>query len=86
LCCNVSQNLKKFQLFYFSVSGARFRHTVFQNLASMPEFSTLSSAVAALGLERSDFANREPLTIFAPTDAAFQQLPLGMMADIQRGK
>ena len=43
---------------------------------SLPDFSTLVTAIEAAGLENS-VVNAGPLTIFAPTNEAFGKLPEG---------
>ncbi len=47
-----------------------------QVAASLDDFSTLAKAVMAAGVENA-LANNGPLTVFAPTNAAFEKLPAG---------
>jgi transforming growth factor-beta-induced protein len=44
-------------------------------------FTTLLAAVKAAGLEK-ELTGRGPLTVFAPTDAAFAKLPAGTVEDL----
>jgi uncharacterized surface protein with fasciclin (FAS1) repeats len=46
---------------------------------SNPQFSTLTTALTAAGLE-DDLAGAGPFTVFAPTNAAFEALPEGTLA------
>jgi uncharacterized surface protein with fasciclin (FAS1) repeats len=45
------------------------------------EFSTLAKAVQAAGLD-STLAGEGPMTVFAPTDAAFAKLPAGQLEEL----
>lgn len=47
-----------------------------QVAGSLDDFSTLAAAVMAAGVENS-LANNGPLTVFAPTNSAFEKLPAG---------
>lgn len=53
--------------------------TLIDIAASTEEFSTLASAVETAGLV-GDFSAPGPLTLFAPTNAAFESLPDGQLA------
>jgi uncharacterized surface protein with fasciclin (FAS1) repeats len=48
--------------------------TIAQNLAASPVHKTLAAALTQAGLAQT-LSGAEPLTIFAPTDAAFAQVP-----------
>jgi uncharacterized surface protein with fasciclin (FAS1) repeats len=49
-------------------------NTIAQNLAASPVHKTLAAALTQAGLAQT-LSGTEPLTIFAPTDAAFAQVP-----------
>ncbi len=49
---------------------------ILQVAMSLPDFSTLVTAVKAAGVEDA-LVNAGPLTVFAPTNAAFNKLPKG---------
>ncbi len=48
--------------------------TIAQNLAASPAHKTLAAALTQAGLAQT-LSGAEPLTVFAPTDAAFAQVP-----------
>jgi len=48
--------------------------TIAQNLAASPVHKTLAAALTQAGLAQT-LSGAEPLTVFAPTDAAFAQVP-----------
>ena len=48
---------------------------------SLPDFSTLVAAIRAAGVEDA-VVNAGPLTIFAPTNDAFDKLPKGTVEDL----
>ena len=48
---------------------------------SLPDFSTLVAAITAAGVEDA-VVNAGPLTVFAPTNAAFEKLPKGTVEDL----
>ena len=50
--------------------------TITEIVAGNPEFSTLLAAVQASGLTET-LSGQGPFTVFAPTDAAFAELPAG---------
>lgn len=50
-------------------------HTIVENLMAMPNEKTLVSAVTAAGLVEA-LSGDGPYTVFAPSDAAFQQVPV----------
>ena len=50
--------------------------TITEIVAGNPEFSTLLAAVEAAGLAET-LSGDGPFTVFAPTDAAFAELPAG---------
>ena len=50
-------------------------HTIVENLMAMPNEKTLVSAVTAAGLVET-LSGDGPYTVFAPSDAAFQQVPV----------
>ena len=79
-------DLEKSQISALLSDGMRTPQTVVEYLASSPEFSTLSSAMAAVGLERSELANGGPLTIFAPTNEAFRRLPADTLTNLHLSK
>ena len=57
--------------------------TIVAKAASLPDFSTLVTAVQAAGL--ADTLNSAgPFTVFAPTNAAFDRLPSGTVASLIR--
>lgn len=55
--------------------------TVFENLKQAKNLSTVLRAVKAASLT-STFKGEEHYTIFAPSNAAFQKLPAGSVADV----
>jgi transforming growth factor-beta-induced protein len=55
--------------------------TIAEIAASNPDFETLSSALDATGLGDA-LAGEGPFTVFAPTDAAFDRLPEGLVAGL----
>ena len=79
-------DLEKSQISALLSGGMKTPQTVVEYLASSPEFSTLSSAIAAVGLERSELANGGLLTIFAPTNEAFRRLPVDTLTNLHLGK
>ena len=52
-------------------------------IASDPRFSTLASAVGAAGIG-ADLDAAGPYTLFAPSDAAFDKLPDGALAELTK--
>ena len=52
--------------------------TITEIVAGNPEFSTLLAAVEAAGLAET-LSGEGPFTVFAPTDAAFAELPAGTL-------
>jgi uncharacterized surface protein with fasciclin (FAS1) repeats len=52
--------------------------TITEIVAGNPEFSTLLAAVEAAGLAET-LSGDGPFTVFAPTDAAFAELPAGTL-------
>jgi uncharacterized surface protein with fasciclin (FAS1) repeats len=52
--------------------------TITEIVAGNPEFSTLLAAVQAAGLTET-LSGQGPFTVFAPTDAAFAELPEGTL-------
>lgn len=56
---------------------------IFETAKSKPEFSTLVTAVNAAGLTEA-LSGKGPLTIFAPTNAAFAKLPAGALDNLQK--
>ena len=52
--------------------------TITELVAGNPEFSTLLAAVEAAGLAET-LSGDGPFTVFAPTDAAFAELPAGTL-------
>jgi uncharacterized surface protein with fasciclin (FAS1) repeats len=59
--------------------------TVADLLALEPDFITLHSAVVAAGLT-DVLAGPGPVTLFAPTDTAFQKVPLEALLALQADK
>jgi uncharacterized surface protein with fasciclin (FAS1) repeats len=51
---------------------------IVQNLTNAPEFSLLLKAIRADGLTGT-FKSKGPITLFAPTNAAFKKLPTGKL-------
>lgn len=49
---------------------------IVENIAASPEFSTLLNAIEAAGLTET-FKSKGPITMFAPTNEAFDKLPVG---------
>jgi uncharacterized surface protein with fasciclin (FAS1) repeats len=54
---------------------------ILETAAQAGSFKTLSAAVAAAGLTAT-LDGAGPFTVFAPTDAAFEALPAGTMANL----
>jgi uncharacterized surface protein with fasciclin (FAS1) repeats len=52
--------------------------TIVEVASSNPDFSTLVAAVKAAGLVET-LSGAGPFTVFAPTDAAFEALPAGLL-------
>lgn len=57
--------------------------TIAEIVADNPEFSTLLAAVEAAGLAET-LSGDGPFTVFAPTDAAFAELPAGTLDTLLR--
>ncbi len=57
--------------------------TIVAKAASLPEFSTLVTAVQAAGLADT-LSGPGPFTVFAPTNAAFARLPAGTVEGLVR--
>jgi uncharacterized surface protein with fasciclin (FAS1) repeats len=57
--------------------------TIADVAATDSQFSTLLSAAKAAGLE-DELASPGPITVFAPTDAAFAALPPGKLDDLMK--
>lgn len=57
--------------------------TIEQNIAQSPNFSTLSKALAAAGLNAS-LSGSGPLIVFAPDDGAFAKIPAEKLADLMK--
>ena len=57
--------------------------TIVAKAASLPDFSTLVTAVQAAGLVDT-LNSAGPFTVFAPTNAAFDRLPAGTVATLVR--
>ncbi len=57
--------------------------TISQNILRGPEFTTLSAALAAAGLDHALSATDE-FTIFAPTNAGFARLPTDMVSRLMQ--
>lgn len=56
------------------------QENVAQMIQSNDTFTTLGRAIAAAGLEQTLSDQQASYTIFAPTDAAFDKLPAGLLA------
>lgn len=54
---------------------------ILQIAMASPDHTTLAAGVAAAGLENV-LANNGPLTVFAPTNAAFDKLPPGTLEEL----
>ena len=52
---------------------------------SLPDFTTLVAAIEAAGVEDA-VVNAGPLTVFAPTNAAFDKLPKGTVDDLLKSE
>ena len=63
------------------VSDDMSQNNILQIAISSPDHTTLVAAVQAAELE-DVLANAGPLTVFAPTNAAFDALPEGVVADL----
>jgi uncharacterized surface protein with fasciclin (FAS1) repeats len=59
--------------------------TIVQVAAGNPEFSTLASLIKKAGLV-SALSGKSKLTVFAPTNAAFAQLPKATLKKVQSDK
>ncbi|UYZ60463.1 fasciclin domain-containing protein [Hymenobacter latericus] len=57
--------------------------TLAQNTAATPELSQLLEAAQLAGLA-SNLGNEGPYTVFAPSNAAFRNLPYGAMAGLKK--
>ena len=57
------------------------KKNILQIAMSSPDHTTLVAAVKAAGLENV-LVNPGPLTVFAPTNAAFEKLPEGTLEDL----
>jgi uncharacterized surface protein with fasciclin (FAS1) repeats len=55
-------------------STSKSKQTIFKIAATNDDFSTLATAVKAAGLKKA-LNGTDKLTVFAPTDAAFEQVP-----------
>lgn len=51
---------------------------IIQNVARVKDYSTLLSAIKTAGLTET-FESKGPLTIFAPTNSAFEKMPAGKL-------
>lgn len=56
---------------------------ILQIAASSPDHTILAKAVMAAGLQ-DVLTNAGPLTVFAPTDVAFKNLPEGVLNDLMK--
>jgi uncharacterized surface protein with fasciclin (FAS1) repeats len=65
------------------VSSDMTNKTIADVAASNSQFSTLFTAAKAAGLE-DELASPGPITVFAPTDAAFAALPPGKLDDLMK--
>lgn len=61
------------------------RPTIAQVLAADPEFSTLLRALQAAGLEET-LSEPGPLTLLAPTNAAFEKVPPTLMEQLMANR
>jgi uncharacterized surface protein with fasciclin (FAS1) repeats len=59
------------------------REEVLEEIRGWNEFSTFSEAIEATDL-KDTLAGDGPFTVFAPTDAAFAQLPQGAVAELMK--
>lgn len=66
-----------------SASSDMTTKTIADVAASNSQFSTLMSAAKAAGLD-DELASRGPITVFAPTDAAFAALPAGKLDELMK--
>jgi uncharacterized surface protein with fasciclin (FAS1) repeats len=71
-------------LMSFSISAANAANIV-EIAASTGKFETLIAAAKAAGLVPA-LTGRGPITVFAPTDAAFAKLPPGTVAELLKPK
>jgi uncharacterized surface protein with fasciclin (FAS1) repeats len=56
---------------------------IIENASSSKDHTTLVGAIKAAGLTDS-FAGKDVYTVFAPTNAAFDKLPAGVVDDLQK--
>ncbi len=57
--------------------------SLFDIASSSPDFETLTAALVAAGLDGTlDDDSADPLTVFAPTDDAFDALPAGLLGKL----
>jgi uncharacterized surface protein with fasciclin (FAS1) repeats len=59
--------------------------TILEVASSNKDFSTLVTALKAAGLEAS-LSGKDPLTVFAPTNAAFEKLPRGTLETLLKAE
>lgn len=57
--------------------------TIFENISNSPDFSTLSDALKATGLD-TILSSPGPRVLFAPNNAAFAKLPADQLADLMK--
>ena len=77
----ISENIHNRQASIEAVEGEQL--TALQVAMSIPEFSTLVSAIETAGVEDA-VVNTGPLTIFAPLNTAFEDLPEGTLENLVR--
>jgi uncharacterized surface protein with fasciclin (FAS1) repeats len=64
-----------------SAASVKFAPNIVELAASVPELSTLVTAVKAAGLVET-LESEGPFTVFAPTNEAFEALPEGVLAKL----
>ncbi|MBT7896018.1 MAG: fasciclin domain-containing protein [Flavobacteriales bacterium] len=77
----ISENIHNGQASIEAVEGEQLN--ALQVAMSIPEFSTLVSAIETAGVEDA-VVNTGPLTIFAPLNTAFEDLPEGTLENLVR--
>jgi len=75
------KHVKLFETFMGSMGSMESPETVVDIAAESPDHSTLVAAVTAADLIET-LSGRGPFTIFAPTDDAFSELPMGTVRDL----
>jgi uncharacterized surface protein with fasciclin (FAS1) repeats len=61
------------------------KHNIIENALAAGSFNTLCNAIEVAGLVGA-FKGAGPLTVFAPTDEAFNKLPAGTLEELLKDK